>query len=431
MPIEIRAIGPDEVDALIVADQRGFGGVPVRPESRRGWATAELDRTRIAFESGEIVGVSRTYTFELTMPGGALLPAAAVSWVSVLPTHRRRGVLTQMMAAMHADARERGEPAAILTASESSIYGRFGYGIATWQFGLTAQKARVAFRAADDDDGHMRLVDREEAERVLPQIYERTRRVRAGMVSRPEFWWGQVFWDFMVHRVKANFVAIHSDAQGNDDGYVVYGIAPDADGGMMDRQLSILDIQSVSPPTWIALWRFVFGVDLIGTVSTSILPTDDPLRHVVLDSRRVRVNAVHDHLWLAPLDPVAVLGARTYAVPGRVVIESRAPDGSSTTTAIESGAGGATASATTAAPRTGLRVAGIGDVCARRQPLERSRRGRTRRRAPAGSCSRSPTRCSSPPPPPHCSRTSNPPPKNRTVVSCGRIEPTTHDSSRG
>ena len=95
------------------------------------------------------------------MPGGALLPAAAVSWVSVLPTHRRRGVLTQMMAAMHDDARERGEPAAILTASESSIYGRFGYGVAAWRFGLTAQNAHASrSRAADDDDGRMRLVDR-------------------------------------------------------------------------------------------------------------------------------------------------------------------------------------------------------------------------------------------------------------------------------
>lgn len=350
MPIEIRAIGPDEVEALVVADQRGFGGIPPRPDSRRGWTTSELDRTRVAFDAGQIVGVSRTYTFELTMPGGALLPAAAVSWVSVLPTHRRRGVLTQMMGAMHDDARERGEPAAILTASESSIYGRFGYGIAAWQFGISVEKARVAFRNPDTDDGRMRLVERDEAERVLPEIYERTRRVRAGMVSRPDFWWGQVFWDFMVYRAKASFVAVHSDAQGNDDGYVVYGIAPDADGGMTDRRLSVIDIQSESPDTWIALWRFVFGVDLIGTVSASILPTDDPLRHVVVDSRRVEVDDVHDHLWLAPLDPVAVLGARTYAIRGRIVIESRAPDGSTTTTAVESGADGTDTSATDAAP---------------------------------------------------------------------------------
>ncbi|MDQ1461465.1 MAG: hypothetical protein QOI08_2949, partial [Actinomycetota bacterium] len=130
MSFEVRAIGPEELDDLLIADQRGFGGVPMRPGASRSWAESELDRTRVAFESGRMVGVSRTYSFELTMPGGAMLPAAAVSWVSVQPTHRRRGVLTQMMKAMHDDARDRGEAAAILTASESSIYGRFGYGVA-------------------------------------------------------------------------------------------------------------------------------------------------------------------------------------------------------------------------------------------------------------------------------------------------------------
>src|SRR5712691_10615209 len=145
MSFEIRAIEPGEVDELLIADQRGFGGEPPRPGASRSWTTGELDRTRVAFESGRIVGVSRTYSFELTMPGGTLLPVAAVSWVSVLPTHRRRGVLTQLMAAMHDDARERDEPAAILTASEGSIYGRFGYGVATWRLGVTADRARIAF----------------------------------------------------------------------------------------------------------------------------------------------------------------------------------------------------------------------------------------------------------------------------------------------
>ena len=158
MPFEIRAIEADEVDNLLVADQLGFGGTPPRPGASRTWTTGELDRTRVAFESGRMVGVSRTYSFELTMPGGAMLPAAAVSWVSVLPTHRRRGVLTQMMAAMHDDARERNEPAAILTASESSIYGRFGYGVAAWRLGLTAERNRIEFARDDDDAGSVRLV---------------------------------------------------------------------------------------------------------------------------------------------------------------------------------------------------------------------------------------------------------------------------------
>src|SRR4051812_22705878 len=103
---------------MLVADQRGFGMGPARPGASRSWAEAELDRTRVAFEGGEIVGVSRNYSFELTLPGGAQVPAAAVSWVAVMPTHRRQGVLTRLIAALHDDARARDEPAAILTASE-------------------------------------------------------------------------------------------------------------------------------------------------------------------------------------------------------------------------------------------------------------------------------------------------------------------------
>src|SRR5512134_1221682 len=103
MAVELRAIKSTEVDDLIVADNRGFGSQATPPEQPRDWAEGELDRTRVAFEDGAMVGVSRAYSFELTMPGGALVPAAAVSWVSVLPTHRRRGILTAMISALHAD----------------------------------------------------------------------------------------------------------------------------------------------------------------------------------------------------------------------------------------------------------------------------------------------------------------------------------------
>jgi len=348
MPFEIRAIGLDELDDLLLADQRGFGIPPLPAASSRSWATGELDRTRVAFESGRMVGVSRTYSFELTMPGGALLPSAAVSWVSVPPTHRRRGVLTRLMAAMHDDARERGEPAAMLTASESSIYGRFGYGIAAWQRELRAERVHVQFAEPDDDDGCVRLVDRDEAERVLPAIYDRARVLRAGMVTRPDFWWEQVFWSFIVGRAKAHFIAVHSDAHGRDDGYVGYEITGHGPSGLTERNLSITDMQAESTSTWIRLWRFVFGVDLVATVVAPNAPVDDPLRHVVVDSRRIRVEAENDHLWLAPLDPLAVLLARTYAVPGRVVIATRDPAGAPTTVAVESGADGVSCETTAA-----------------------------------------------------------------------------------
>jgi len=363
MPFEIRAVGEDEIDDLLFADELGFGHEPPRPGTPRSWATAELDRTRVAFESGRIVGVSRVYSFELTMPGGSLLPAAAVSWVSVLPTHRRRGVLTQMMAAMHDDARDRGEPAAILTASESAIYGRYGYGVAAWRLAITAERQRIAFARPDDDPGGVRLVTRAEAMLALPPIYERARGTRAGMVSRPEFWWPQVFWDYVLPPKKACFFAVHATADGRDDGYVAYEIDGDWVGGLPQRKLTVLDMQADSPATWISLWRYVFGVDLVATISAVNQPVDDPLRHVVTDGRHVRVDYVNDNLWLAPLDPRAVLAARTYTVPGRVVIEVHAPDGTTATVAVESVAGETSCAATTEAPDLACDTAVLG-MCA-------------------------------------------------------------------
>jgi predicted acetyltransferase len=350
MPFEIRAVELDELDDLELADQRGFGMAPTKPEVSRSWATAELDRTRVAFDSGRMVGVSRTYSFELTMPGGAFVPAAAVSWVSVLPTHRRRGVLTQMMAAMHDDARARGEPAAMLTASESVIYGRFGYGVAAWRLGITAARARIAFARTDEDDGRMRILTRDESERELPALYEQVRGRRAGMVSRPDFWWPQVFYGFLFDKSKACFAAVHTDAHGHDDGYVAYEISDEWAGGLSDRRLSIFDMHAESPAALTALWRYVFGIDLIATIAASNLPIDDPLRHMVVDARHVRVDYVNDNLWIAPLDPRALLAARAYTVPGRVVVQVHAPDGATTTLAVEAGDDGTSCAITTDSP---------------------------------------------------------------------------------
>jgi predicted acetyltransferase len=360
MAFEIRPIETDEFDRMLLADQRGFGAPPQRPNASRTWAEAELDRTRVAFDGDEIVGVSRNYSFELTMPGGTLLPAAAVSWVSVIPTHRRRGVLTQLIAALHEDAREREEPIAMLTASESAIYGRFGYGIATWRVGLSADRARVRF-VDDDDDGRMRIVTRDEAEKVLPSLYDRVRPLRAGMVSRPDFWWPQVFWEqFAGGKDDAFFVAVHTDAAGIDDAFVGYEIKGEWHHGHADRNLIAHDMQAVDGRSRAALWRYVFGVDLIKTVSTWAAPVDDPLRHIVTDGRRVRVEHIIDGVWLAPLDPATVLTARTYAIDGRFVIDVHTPAGESQKVLLEGGPAGAQCTATDAAPDLTCSTATLG-----------------------------------------------------------------------
>ncbi len=349
MPFEIRAIEPDEIGDLLLADQRAFGSPPSLAERERSWTEAELSRTRAAFDGGEAVGVSRNYSFQLTLPGGHAIPAAAVSWVGVQPTYRRRGVLTQLMGALHDDAREHGEPVAMLTASESSIYGRFGYGVAAWRVGVSADAARITFRS-DTSAGHIRLVLRDEAEKRLPAIYEALRLSRAGLVTRPDYWWPSVFWDQLGGADKAFFTAIHTNTAGVDDGYVAYDISGSWHNGIPDRRATVWDLVTADDEARAALWRYVFGLDLVDTVVAVHVPIDDPLRHLVTDGRRIRIDYVNDGLWLAPLDPAQLLAARGYTVEGRLVIETAAPDGTVTRVELDGGPAGATCGSTTREP---------------------------------------------------------------------------------
>jgi predicted acetyltransferase len=336
MAIEIRAIEPDEVEDLILADHRAFGQGPARPNEPRSWTVAELERTRVAFEDGSVVGASRAYSFEMTLPGGAIVPAAAVSWVGVLPTHRRRGILTQMMGALHRDARARNEPAAILTASESAIYGRYGYGVATWRLGLTVERMHGGFARPVEDGGRVRLVVRDEAEKILPSLYDEIRRMRAGMVTRPDYWWPQVFWGMHEEPDKALFVVLHEDARGVADGFAEYEVTGEWSGGHTARQLVVYDLHAANATAHAALWQYLLGIDLVAKVSATNLAIDEPLRHLLRDGRRARVDYVNDGLWLAPLDPCAVLAARRYSpFDAHLVLEVHSADGHATKYAVD------------------------------------------------------------------------------------------------
>ncbi len=133
----------------------------------------------------------------------------------------------------------------MLTASESIIYKRFGYGAATWKLGATLARAHARFARPVVDSGRVRLVTRGEADLLYRQVYERVQRARAGMVSRPDFWWPEVFWIPDTNR--AFFDAVHEDADGVADGYVSYEIRGEWFGGFADRELFVWDLQATGP----------------------------------------------------------------------------------------------------------------------------------------------------------------------------------------
>ncbi|HEX5616692.1 MAG TPA: GNAT family N-acetyltransferase [Acidimicrobiia bacterium] len=360
MDIEYRGVDDANLAALLTADARAFGQAARKPGSPDTWARLELERARVAVEGAEVVGVGRNYSFELTMPGGGVLPAAAVSWIGVLPTHRRRGVLRQMMRELHDDARAHGEAVSILTASESSIYGRFGYGIATWQLGFSIDPRYSAFARPVDGSGSVRFVDDATARSLLPPLYESVRPLRAGMVSRPEGWWDEAY--FFAEPDEAWFYVVHADASGADDGFAQYKIDSDWLGsdGITNARMTVLDVQARTDTARVALWRYLFDVDLVAQVRVIGAPIDDPVRWWLAEPRRLRVDYVNDRLYVAVHDPVAALGARSYSASGSLVIDVHGADGE-VRVALEAG-DGVSATTTTRSADVALGVRELGSV---------------------------------------------------------------------
>ena len=144
--MEIRPIDPEELRAFVEATGRAFGlPVPDEPSLTDDLATLEADRCFAAYEDDAIVGTTATYSLRTRVPGGAPVPTAGITGVGVLPTHRRRGILTRLMTLALDQAVERGEPLSSLLASEAAIYGRYGYGVASWNWMYDVDATRSAF----------------------------------------------------------------------------------------------------------------------------------------------------------------------------------------------------------------------------------------------------------------------------------------------
>ncbi len=328
MDVEYRPIALDEFDAFLRAGIVAFGQEPLAPETPLGFAVSELDRTRAAFFGDELVGSARNYSFELTLPGGAVVPAAGVSWIAVLHSHRRRGVLRGMMAALDDDAVAHGDAVSILTASEGGIYGRFGYGAATWRTHLHVDRAHAAFVSAPPDGGQFHYLSRAEALERFPAVFARAMPLRSGMVSRPDAWWEESLFNFAPPS-KASFFVLHEADDGTPDGFLTYEISGDFAEGINRKTLRVLDMVALTSDVRALLWQFAFSVDLVETVSASQIAPDDPLRFLLTDLRRFRVDAVNDHLWLKVIDVERALAARRYATTECVVLEIH--DGSTVT----------------------------------------------------------------------------------------------------
>lgn len=322
--MEIRPVGPDELPQFVRADHAGFGYVSTDDNLADAQRFLELDRTLACFDGDEIVGTAAAFSFELTLPGPATLPAAGVTWVSVLPTHRRRGVLRLIMARQLDDVVARGEPLAVLTASEGGIYERFGYGPATFNYDIELDPSRVELRDVLPDDGRVRMVEPDAARKLFPPVFDRVWRARPGDHQRNEAFWDYWFQDKEQWRegMSARFYAVHESAAGEVDGFVAYRRKTSWDThGNPEGAARVDDLFAATPTAYASLWRHVLGLDLVRKVEASDRPADEPLRWMVKDPRSVRVVACNDDLWVRVLDVPRALSSRSYAAPGRLVLE--------------------------------------------------------------------------------------------------------------
>lgn len=289
----------------------------------------EFDRMIGVADGPDLVASAGVYSFELTLPGGNLVPMAGVTWVSCLPSHRRRGILTQMMRHQLDDIASRGEAIAGLGASEAVIYNRFGYGVATQYAEATVQKARGALRSRSSAGGRMRMVWEDERAKVLAPIFDGWRRQRPGSVNRSDGRWEGILRDreFNRHGASTLFYAVHEDSAGRPDGYVGYRIKGEPEAY---RAVVLDEVIAVDPDVETALWEFVFGVDLTDRLELKLQPLDSQLPWRLVDQRAYECTGVHDHLWLRIVDTPAALSARRYATNDSLVLEiidSFRPDG--------------------------------------------------------------------------------------------------------
>ena len=297
-----------------------FGPLPTDEMTARFLRFLPLDRMLSARDNDLIVGGAGAFPFQLSIPGGEL-PCAGVTVVGVSPTHRRRGVLTAMMRAQLEDIHNRREPLAALWASDERIYGRFGYGIASRQGGISLPRREASFRAVPPDDVTLRFVELPEAMRLFPLLWERLGHERSGVFSRSPAWWELRALGENPSRPSPNpkrLIVLERD--GVAEGYAIYRHNAAWSGGQMSSKLQILEAIGSTPRSTAQLWRYLLDIDWIETIEAEHLPLDHPLFFLLEQPRRMQLKVV-DALWVRLVDVLAALTARRYESSEEVVLQ--------------------------------------------------------------------------------------------------------------
>ena len=321
------ATDDDSLKRWLLADARGFheitpteGTLDVQVED------IATDRVTGVWDASQAdpetpVATVRSWQMGLTVPGGAALGSWAISSVTVSPTHRRQGIARAMLTAELRTAVRLGLPVAMLTVSEATIYGRYGFGPSVRQSSYTVDTPRALW-IGPAPAGRVQFVSPESLLTDGPAVFERTRERSPGEVDRREIWWKRTL-GLLPNEPDAHKRGIravrYDDADGAIAGFALYEIA--LQDVSHPGRLKLVDLVAATDDAYAALWRFVIEMDMVNEITAPLRSVSEPVAWQVSDHRAVRKTGERDHLWLRILDVPAALGARRYAVPGDYLLD--------------------------------------------------------------------------------------------------------------
>ncbi|RFS81759.1 GNAT family N-acetyltransferase [Actinomadura spongiicola] len=308
--MELREIPEGDVDRMVdLAGVVFHNRVEKSEYENETWLPRRAERTG-AYDGKDLVGQLAAFPARLAVPG-AVLDCSAVTLVGVLPTHRRRGVLTSMMDRMHADAAAAGRPVAALWASQGAIYGRYGFGLATRAIDLEVDSSRELKLRTEPDSAPLRLLDTASAPEVLDPIYTRALSTRPGSLLREPEWWSRFVLP-PTDREAPGFTEPRVVA--HPAGYAVYRTNA-------ERTVRVDELFAETPRVEAALWRYLASIDLTSRIQAPGRPVDDLLPHMAVDPDQVSVKGDWGALWLRLVDMPTALRSRSWATDDTFVLE--------------------------------------------------------------------------------------------------------------
>lgn len=321
MTIEIRPVPAADLRLWFDTVSHAFSEDPSDEQFALDQQILEPGRVLGAYDGARLIGGGAAFSLQVTVPGGGTVATAGVTGVGILPTHRRQGALRALMARQLADVRAAGEPIAALWASEGSIYQRFGYGLAAANGSIDLARDRAQFRRPVEPRGSIELRDAESARDDLVRIYDDVRARTPGFFARSDQWWDVVLRDpeFRRRGATKRSHALHL-REGMAVGYAMYRVKSDWAATGPANALIVNELMALDASAYEQLWRYLFGVDLMSSVTARLGPADHPLLLMVAEPRRLQLR-IGDGLWVRIVDVPAALSARSYAADSSLIVD--------------------------------------------------------------------------------------------------------------